>query len=271
MKFSSPALRQAQGGVLAFLLFLNFVAWKEVLKAGEYTVSFFDVGQGDAILIETPLGRQILIDGGPDKTILEKLGSKLPFWDKTIDLVLLSHPASDHVTGLIGVLEKYKVHTIVWNGIEKDTQVFKQWKEGVQREGARVVIADAPQNIADIEILYPFESLQGKKFADDNDTSIIAKFHTILFMGDATFKTEKALLDAGADIDSGVLKIGHHGSKTSSSRAFIEAVSPEIAVIQAGKDNQYGHPHQQTLETLAKYGIEIRRTDLEGDIIFHIR
>ena len=121
-----------------------------------------------------------------------------------------------------------------------------------------------------IEILYPFESLEGKTLGDSNNTSIIIRLvfgeNSFLFTGDAYQSAERELIQREINIDSDVLKVGHHGSKTSSSEEFIKKVSPEIAVIPTGKDNPYGHPHPEVLETLDKYGIRILRTDLNGDI-----
>lgn len=278
-------------------MLLNVFLWQEVLKGNALAVSFFDVGQGDASFIETPQRNQILIDGGPDTAILEKLGKAMPFWDRSIDLVILSHPAQDHVAGLLDVLRAYKVKNILWTGIKKDTAIFKQWKEVLvkeEEEGANILFAEAGQRILlgqeascpqHIDVLYP-DSIAGTLVKnDDNDTSIVARFefclptgdppkgdrYSILFTGDLTKKGERMLLSEKAPVDSDILKVGHHGSKTSSFEKFIEAVSPEIAVISAGRNNRFGHPHEETLETLARYGIEIRRTDQEGDIIFRFK
>lgn len=265
-------------------VFLNVFLWQEILKSSILTVSFFDVGQGDASFIETPQGRQILVDGGPDATILEKLGSAMPFYDRSIDLVILSHPAQDHMAGLLDVLKAYTVKNILWTGVEKETATFKQWKEALVKEedeGARIVFADARQRIylsehttcpQHIDVLYPHSIAGTLMKGDDNDTSIVARLeycgHSVLFIGDLTAKGERMLLSQKAPVDSDILKVGHHGSKTSSSKQFIEAVSPDIAVISVGSANRYGHPHEETLETFARYGITVTRTDQQGDITF---
>lgn len=251
-------------------------------------VIFFDVGQGDAAFIETPERQQILIDGGPNgQVILEKLGEEMPFWDRTIDLVVLTHPEKDHMAGLIEVLKKYKIENILWTGVVRDTAEYKEWVKLIKEEGANIVIARAGMRILGgstslqiwgrsdldssrtlLELLYPFESLEGKAMKDSNDTSIVAKLvfgeTSFLFTGDATKSVERQLLHQVEQLNSDVLKVGHHGSKTSTSREFVEAVSPEIAVISAGKNNSYGHPHQEVLDNLA--GARIMRTDLEGGI-----
>ncbi len=247
-------------------------------------VDFFDVGQGDAIFIQTPEGRQILIDGGPSSAILEKLGGSLPFWDRTLDLIILTHPENDHLLGLIEVLKNYEVGNILWTGIVRDTENYKEWerliaKEQGKEEKANIFIAKAGQKIylseqspdQYVEILYPFEGLEGKSFEDSNNTSIVNKLifgeNSFLFPGDIYKSAEKEILEKGGiDVGSDVLKISHHGSKTSSAEEFIAKVSPEVAVISAGKDNKYGHPSPETLEALEKYGITVLRTDVKGDI-----
>ncbi|PIW91855.1 MAG: hypothetical protein COY73_01825 [Candidatus Nealsonbacteria bacterium CG_4_10_14_0_8_um_filter_37_14] len=279
--------------IFGILIGLNILAWLAVYdlsKSQFLEVNFFDVGQGDSIFIETPQRHQILIDGGPDETILEKLGREMPFWDRTIDLIILTHPEHDHLAGLIEVLKRYKVENILWTGVSRTTSEYKEWQRALQKEQdkeeAKIYIAKSGQTIIYpgwlpgvlpgshpggklfLDTLYPFENLEGQEVENNNNTSIVTRLVfdkiSFLFTGDAYQSVERKLIKRGAEIDSDVLKVGHHGSKTSSAKEFIEAVSPETAVIQCGKNNSYGHPHPQTLENLA--GIQIFRTDLDGDI-----
>ena len=159
----------------------------------------------------------------------------------------------------------------------KDTAEYKEWQRLIRDEEAKIFIAEAGQKTiwksdfnSFIGVLYPFENLEGQEFKNSNNASIIAKLifgeNSFLFTGDAYKSVEKKLVDKKTDLASDVLKVGHHGSKTSSSEEFIKQVSPEIAVISAGKDNPYRHPHQETLDTLEKYGIKILSTDKDGDI-----
>ena len=263
--------------ILVFLFFLNILAWVVVydLKNPQVLeVNFFDVGQGDAIFIETPQRHQILIDGGPGSAVLEKLAKEMPFWDRTIDLIILTHPEKDHLAGLIEVLKRYKVENILWTGVIRDTAEFKEWEKSIKDERAKIFIAKSGQKIimprTVLGILYPLENLEGEELKDSNNTSIVAKLvfkeNSFLFTGDIYKSIEKELITKETDIDSDVLKVAHHGSKTSSSEEFMKEVSPQEAVITAGKDNPYGHPHQEVLEILEKYGIRILRTDLDGDI-----
>jgi len=249
------------------------IVW-DLKKPEILEVNFFDVGQGDAIFIVSPQSHQILIDGGPSSAILEKLSKEMPFWDRSIDLIILTHPESDHLSGLIEVLKKYKVENILWTGVIRDTSGYKEWTKSIKDEKAKIKIAQAGQKITSpglvMKILFPFENLEGQEVKDSNNTSIIAKLiydeNSFLFTGDAYKSVERELIDKKVGIDSNVLKVGHHGSKTSTSEEFIKEVSPEIAVIQVGKDNPYGHPHPETLETLAKYDIKVLRTDKDSDI-----
>jgi len=276
-----PERKKSVFYVLAFLGLLNVFVWLivyDLSKACFLEVTFLDVGQGDAIFIETPQRNQILIDGGPNSAILEKLNTRMPFWDRTIDLIILTHPESDHLTGLIEVLKRYKVENILWTGIIRDTNEYQEWEKLVENEDAEIKIAQAGQRInlstyetdKYIEVLYPFESLAGQEFKDSNNTSIVAKLvfgkNSFLFTGDTYKSVEKELIEKGININSDVLKVAHHGSKTSTSQDFVREVFPQIAVISAGRNNSYGHPHQETLDTLAKYDITIFRTDLQGDI-----
>lgn len=266
--------------LFALLFCFNILAWiavSDLNKLPLLEVIFFDVGQGDAIFIETPQKHQILIDGGPSPLVLERLGESLPFWDKTLDLIILTHPEHDHISGLIEVLKRYKVENILWTGIVRDTADYEEWKKLIEKEKAKIFIAQAGQKIlwksgSDnfISILYPFENLEDQVVKNTNNTSIIAKLifgeNSFLFTGDAYKSVERELLERGVKVNSDVLKVGHHGSKTSSSKEFIEQVSPEMAIISAGKENRYGHPYQEVLETLEKYDIKILRTDEKGDI-----
>jgi len=233
------------------------------------------------LFIETPQGHQILIDGGPDDTILEKLGSVLPFWDRDIDLVILTHPDKDHIAGLIDVLKRYKVEHVLWTGVEKDTQVFNAWAQALaleNEEGLDIALVQTPQTITwsrtnpnqFMEILSPV-SASRKRVKQTNDASIVAKLvfykNSFLFTGDITTKIEKELVAKGVDIDVDMLKVAHHGSKSSSAEAFLAAVSPDVAVMQVGKENRYGHPHNDILSRFERLGIPVLRTDQNGDIV----
>jgi len=262
-----------------FLVLLNILAGIVALdlsKARFLEVNFFDIGQGDSIFVESPKRHQILIDGGPGSAILEKLGKEMPFWDRTIDLVILTHPERDHMAGLLEVLKRYKVENILWTGIVRDTQEFKEWEKAIEEEKANIKIAQSGQKITVlpgklyIEILYPFENLTGQEIKNSNNTSVVSRLvfngNSFLFTGDIQKSTEKKLTESENILNSDVLKVSHHGSKSASSKEFMGRVLPEIVVISVGKGNSYGHPHQEVLDILESYGIRILRTDQAGDI-----
>jgi len=237
--------------ILTILFLLNILTWIAVYdlsQAGILEVNFFEIGQGDAIFIETPQRHQILIDGGPSSSILEKLGEEMSFWDRTIDLVILTHPEHDHISGLLEVLKRYKVDYILWTGIKRDTAEYKEWIRLIEDEESQVKIAQSGQKILwsldredYIEVLHPFKNLLGQEVKNTNNTSVITKLvfgqNSFLFTGDAYKSVERKLVKRGVDLQSNVLKIGHHGSKTSSAEDFLEKVKPEIAVISVGLEN----------------------------------
>ena len=269
--------------ISALLIALNFFTWKEVFKLESprvLKVDFLSVGQGDSFLVETPDKHYILIDGGPDSSVLGKLGEYMPFWDRTIDLVVLTHPDSDHVTGLIDVLSKYKIENILWTGISRDGATYQEWVNAVvkqKKEGAQIIIAKAGEEIKIgnvlMDVLNPFNNLAGQYFkTDDNDTGVVTKLvygkTSFLFEADITGKEEQVLVNSGENLQSEVLKVAHHGSKYSTSDIFLAAVQPEIAVISDGKNNVYHFPTTDVLQRLEKFAIKIFRTDINGDVDF---
>ncbi|MBU1102148.1 MBL fold metallo-hydrolase [Patescibacteria group bacterium] len=264
--------------ILAALLAATIFVWQVVFAQrvdDKIKIDFFDVGQGSAILIDAPNNNQVLIDGGPSDAILNKLGSALPFSDRQIELVILTHPDSDHLSGLIEVLKRYEVGQILETGIADSSSEYAAWHALIAEKNIPLVFARAGQTIkiADnlmIKILYPFDKIDGQDFKNTNSTSIVSKFfygkNTLLFTGDAEGATENPLLFAGVDLRADILQVAHHGSKNSTSNEFLAAVEPQIAVIQAGAKNKYGHPAQELLDRLK--GVEIFRTDQDGDINF---
>lgn len=255
---------------------LNIPLWLAVVSRepdNYLTVNFLDVGQGDAIFIETPFHNQVLIDGGPGSAVLSQLGQVMPFYDKEIDLVILTHPDADHLSGLVEVVERYKVNKVVTTGVKTNTKEFQVWQKAIQNKNIPIQIAEADQVIKlsqniHLYVLTPFEDVDGKEVKDLNETSIVNRLvygdFKALLTGDAEFKTEKELLERDIFIDSDVLKVGHHGSKNSTSQDFLDVVSPEVAVIQVGENNRYHHPTAEVLGRLKN--IKVYRTDQDGRI-----
>jgi competence protein ComEC len=258
---------------LMILLFLAIFLFFQSQPA-ELKFYVFDIGQGDAIFIRTPDRFNILIDGGPDNTVVYKLGQYLPFYDREIDLMISTHPHADHIVGLIEVLERYKVKKILATGVLYSSPDYLAWLAKISKKNIPIEIADQPGIIflgseVKLDILFPDQSFLNKKVKNLNNTSIVAKLtygpNSVLLTGD--FEDEESLI-AKIDLDAKILKVGHHGSDTANDLEFLKAVKPDLAIISCGENNRFGHPHQETLENLERLGIEILRTDLEGDFIY---
>ncbi|MDP2927131.1 MAG: ComEC/Rec2 family competence protein [bacterium] len=265
--------------IVIVLACFNLLAWSLVFKESpphSLKVVFFDIGQGSSVFIETPQHAQILIDGGPSNKIVEKLGRTMPFFDRSIDLIISTHPDFDHLAGLVEVLKSYQVEAVGSTGVKGQTAEFEEFMTKTNQEGAEKIILKRGETIRvgrdlKIEVLAPLEDFVGREVKDYNTSSLVFKVSygqtDFLLTGDAPVSIEKELVEImKSDLGVEILQVGHHGSKSSTSQAWLEAVIPEIAVIQVGRDNRYGHPNQEVLERLKNYGIKILRTDEQGDI-----
>jgi competence protein ComEC len=259
-------------------LLANIFVWYAVQReqpSNILTVAFLNVGQGDAIYIESPTHHQLLIDGGPSQAILGELRKVMPFYDRTIDTILVTNPDKDHYAGFIDILDRYKVTTVLEPGSPSDTETYKIFSRTVDAERAQEIIARRGTMIdlgggAVLEILYPDHDVSAET---TNDASVIARLvygsTTIMFTGDTTKKSEAYILSLdGTRLDSDILKVAHHGSKTSSSEDFVKAVSPQYAVISAGKNNRYGHPSKETTDLFSTLNIPVLGTYEKGTIVF---
>ncbi len=240
------------------------------------TVAFLDIGQGDAIFIQTPEGKQMLVDGGPSgPLLLRRLGEVMPFYDRSIDIVLATHPDADHIGGLNSVLENFTVDTFIRTLATSTSAVFKNLIQIINEEQISEKIIRAPE-VLDLgsgvafDILFPDQDTSGW---ETNDSSIVAKLiykqNSFLLTGDAPSKIERELvLKYGDHLQSDVLKVGHHGSKYSTSALFVRFVAPEYAVISAGLNNRYGHPTKEVIDVLNLFGVKIKTTLGQGSLIF---
>jgi competence protein ComEC len=266
---------------LTILFLIAIFLWSQVLTetySNEIDVNFYNVGQGDAIHIRNNKNQDILIDGGPDSKIIEKLDQYMPFYDDKIELVILTHPHADHLTGLIHVLEKYKVEQVLYTDISYDSSVFLEWRKLVKEKGIKEIFAKFGQivklNKANLYILFPYLNYNGKNVKELNNTSIVSKLvyenSSFLFTGDAEKEAEKELIDQVVKnreiLKSDLIKIGHHGSNTASTKEFLSIVNPLYAVISVGLDNKFQHPHQETISKINDLDIELFRTDQDGDV-----
>lgn len=261
-------------GLLTIVAVLLWWAVGEIKKPAEFQVIFFDVGQGDSIFIEDEERHQILIDGGEGKMVLSKLGKVMPFFDRSLDAVILTHPNRDHLGGLIEVLERYKVDRVIYNGVESGDEYYKRFKGIIAKKNIAVSFPRYGEHIdlandTHLDFLFPLEDLRDKKVKDLNNTSIVCRLvrgeKEYLLMGDAGLDEEAELISNNVYLKSDVLKVGHHGSKNSTSENFLKAVEPQAAIISVGK-NTYGHPNEAALKRLQDLGAQILRTDERGDI-----
>lgn len=257
-------------GILLLLAMVCFSVWRTI-PDGNLHITFLDVGQGDAIFIRTPSGRQVLIDGGPaDRPLLRNLGCRMPFWDRTLDLVVLTHPDTDHLVGLLAVLERYRVEAIVFHPVLTETPWYAQWESSIKDEtsrvyplstqGLRIIFGDGTE----LEI-WPPEPISVP--ANLNDASLVSRIayggFSVLLPGDISAEMERILLARGYPLRSVVLKVAHHGSCTSTSEEFLHAIEPQLAVVSVG-ENRFGHPCSDVLERLKDR--PVYRTDKHGSI-----
>jgi len=239
------------------------------------SVRFLDVGQGDAIHIQTPDGYELLIDGGPTSLVLRELASGRSFFDSTIDVVLATHPDSDHIGGLVDVLARYQVATIIQTNTLNDTPAAAAYADSVTNERAQVVQAQTGQIIqlgasTTVHVLSPTGDTTRWR---SNAASIIVQVSygeiDFLLTGDAPLETEAYITQIfGESLQSEVLKLGHHGSKTSSSGAFLGVVQPDFAVVSAERNGRYGHPHAEVVGRVIERNIQLLSTAEEGTIEF---
>lgn len=266
-------------GVLIVVLFaLTVGIWYAAIREdrhGLLVVSFLDVGQGDAIFIDAPSGRQVLIDGGPGSSVLRQLSSVMPWWDRSIDVVIATHPDADHVGGLIDVLPRYRVGMIVRSSVEGETTLWDTFEKEVREEGADVLAARRGQRIdlgkgAYLEILFPDRDVP---HVETNVGCVVSRLvygaTSFMLPCDTTAAVEKYLVSLDAEeLHSDVLKAAHHGSKTSSSPLFLGFVNPEYGVFSRGCKNKYGHPAPETVATFARFEIPTLDTCKEGTVTF---
>jgi competence protein ComEC len=254
--------------------------WLAVLQLpdGRLHIAFLDVGEGDATLITTPRGQQILVDGGPSPTALTTgLGQEMPFWDRSIDLVVMTHADADHITGLVEVLRRYQVGGWLDNGRAVGQAIYEECQKELDRGNvARSVIqAGAQIDLGDgiiLAVLNPAtipDPLADTR-ADANDQSVVLRLTWeragALLTGDIGVEAESSLLWSEQPLSADVLKLAHHGSNSASSAGFLAAVQPRYTVISAGAGNRFGHPATAVLDRLTQLGVTILRTDQAGTI-----
>ncbi len=266
---------------LWMLLFSTMFIWYVELEEDHgniLTIAFLDIGQGDAIYIGAPNGNSIIVDGGPDRKLLNEIGKILPFYKRSLSAIVVTNPDADHYAGFINLLARFNVGALFEPGTKSNTITYRTFKASIKgknisqilaRRGMKIVL-DTRYDIY-LVILFPDVDVTNLK---PNDGSIVMKLvygkTSVDLQGDATSQVENklAILD-GENLKANILKAGHHGSRTSTTDTYVQLVNPEYAIISASLDNKYGHPHKETLATLNKYKIKILKTMDLGTITFH--
>ncbi len=247
----------------------------QALPDGKLYVYALDVGQGDAILIKTPEGKKVLIDGGPGNVVLERLNEELSFFENTIDMMILTHPHADHVDGLVEVLKRYEVKKVLFTGVECHYPTYEEFMRLIYEKEIPFGFSESDKDYllepnVYLDILYPIEPITGQEVKNLNNSSItlilVYGETRMLLTGDAEEEQEEEILMTAADISANIYKAGHHGSKTATSEIFFSSVRPEAVFICAGKDNHFGHPHEETMSLLERNEVEVRVTKDNGTI-----
>ncbi len=262
---------------LLFLLILNITIFYSVYYIGgrEMTVAFLDVGQGDATFIKAPGGVQVLVDGGANSQVLRELGKVMPFYDRSIDVVIATHADQDHIGGLVEVLKRFKVDLFIRSNATSSSAVYLELENLIKVKKIKEEVIISPEILslgpgAELDILFPTQNTTGW---ETNDASIVSKLvyggNSFLLPGDSPQLIEKYLVGKYGDfLDSDVLKVGHHGSKNSSAELFVGTVSPAYAVISAGLNNRYGHPSPEVLDIFTQFQDKVLQTLGGGMILF---
>lgn len=268
--------------VFCLALFFTVAEVARSPQTGKCELYFFDVGQGDSELIQFG-DYQILIDGGPDDTILSELGRVMPIMDRKIDLIILSHPHADHLAGLNLVIDRYEVGKIYSGGVLDTTSGYLEFLNNIKTKNINFVVADFDSTIlpfadSKLTFLWPGKNYQSQKIDNLNNSSLVAKFcyfdSCALFTGDIETEEQSKMLSYYRERNkenifaSAIYKMPHHGSNNGVNENLIKLVNPRFAIIEVGMNNSYGHPHASTLELLKNLNIETLRTDKDGAIKF---
>lgn len=239
------------------------------------TVVVCDVGQGDAILLKSSQGFDMLIDGGPPSSAaLNCLGKFLPPWDTTIELLVITHPDLDHIGGLVEIVRRYQINKVISSGASSPSNYYQLLLKELANRQVRVTMVRAGDliNITPdfkANILWPMVTSSGMS---TNYQSLVMKVNfgqaAIILTGDVEQEAEAEIVKINKDIKSDLLKISHHGSRSASSELWLKALRPQTALISVGTNNRYGHPHPTVLRRLQNLGISINRTDQSGDLVW---
>lgn len=262
--------------VLSLLSICIYAGFARAEKA--LVVSFLDIGQGDAIYIEAPNGNQMIIDGGPGHNLSHALSDIMPYGDRSINVLMVTNPDTDHYAGFLDVLKEYDIGAVIEPGTVSHSKTYEKLEQSIATENIPELIARKGMTI-DLDrehgvrftVLFPDRDVHTWSTNDGSIEGILSYGKTkIFFTGDGTKKTEGIIISGNTPdvIRSDILKVPHHGSATSSGESFVKTIAPKWAVISAGAGNTYGLPKQVTLDTLSRNAIDVIRTDREGTITF---
>lgn len=254
--------------ILSLTVFIYGYREYRLISRSENRISFLNIGQGDASFITSKRGARIIVDCGPDSKIIDQLESKLGFWARRIDMMIITHGDKDHYGGCQDVIEKYKVAKVMINGVfDSKNKDYQELLEFIQKQGIQILpsIENTYITLGDsieLHLLNPQTNLWGQDIKDDNSESIVMLLrsakNTILLTGDADEKTELTILQKYPQLEINILKAGHHGSKTSTSEELLDAITPEQVIISAGANNSYNHPHPNVIDKIKKRKIQIQ-------------
>lgn len=266
------------GAIIIFWAGVSLLIFYIVSQPKNLKVFYLNIGQGDSAYVRSPDGTDMIIDGGPSNIVLSELGAVMPWYDKKIDVMVITNPDKDHIAGLIDVLDRFEVKVVIEPGTTNDTATYKTLEQKIKEEGATHLLAYEGLDIklgeeANFEFLFPDRDVSMWERNDGSAVGILNYGETsFLFMGDSTILTEALILEKNSEKISNVnvLKAGHHGSKTSTGSAFLEVVSPDFVIISAGENNSYGHPSPETIERINEVGSAILttyegRVEIESD------
>lgn len=257
------------------LLISLFLFWRQIAKNKFLEVSFLDVGQGDASLIEFPDGKNILIDGGPDNLILNRLGEELPPYRRKINFIIISHFHDDHVAGLLAALERYKVEKIIFAAGVENFLLGELLLAEAKRQKIELIAVEIEASLelaGGCQIFFINPLSLG--VCENENNSLITKLtcadYDFLFSGDNEKEVEDILLTSGYDLSADVFKASHHGSKTSNQEDFLRVINPKLIAVPVGADNRFNHPSPEFLEIASFLQINVIRTDLLGTVSLRI-
>ncbi len=264
--------------LLLILLAISIILWTIILHEERHGILKFEVlniGQGDSLYIESPTGTQVLVDGGPGNNLMKVIPSVVPFYDRHIDMIVVTNPDADHYEGFIPLLDKYSADVVLEPGTNNLYPAYGVLEKEIQDKKIPKILAKRGQIIdlgggAVLQVLFPDRDVS---LLSSNDGSIVMRLvygeTSVMLQGDSTAKIEDYLLSLGTTtLKSTILKAGHHGSRTSSTFEYVSAVAPQWTVMSSGVNNQYGHPHKETIETMQKLNIPTYDTCNNGTLIF---